>query len=45
MKSIEEFLLHQKNPMELLKMNNTNPILKDMPEMRIISKREKGVYG
>lgn len=31
--------------LELFKMSVTDPVIKEVPEMRVISKREKGVYA
>ncbi|MGQ4876914.1 MAG: MerR family transcriptional regulator, partial [Promethearchaeia archaeon] len=44
LKKIEEILLNNK-PMEVLYMNVSEPVIKKVPKLRIISKREKGVYG
>ncbi|MHA1275169.1 MAG: MerR family transcriptional regulator [Promethearchaeota archaeon] len=44
LKKIEEILLNNK-PMEVLYMNVSEPLIKKVPKLRIISKRKKGVYG
>ncbi|MHA1296490.1 MAG: GyrI-like domain-containing protein, partial [Promethearchaeota archaeon] len=44
LKKIEEILLNFK-PNELLKMRCTEPVIKKIPKMRVISKRTKGTYG
>lgn len=36
---------HDGKFMELFKMSVTDPVVKEVPEMRVISKREKGIYA
>jgi len=44
LKKIEEILLNFK-PNELLKMRCTEPVIKKIPKIRVISKRTKGTYA
>ena len=36
---------HSGKVMEIFKMSVTEPVIKEVPEMRVISKREKGIYS
>jgi len=36
---------HNEKVMELFKMSVTEPVVKEVPEMRVISKREKGTFS
>lgn len=42
---IEKVLLEPDSAMELLAMSGTEPEIKDIPELRVLSRREKGTYG
>lgn len=44
LKKVEEIMLANK-PMDLLMMNCTEPTIKQIPQIRVLSKREKGTYG
>ena len=44
LKKIEEILLAKDNTLEVFSMSEKDPVIKDIPELRVISKREKGTY-
>lgn len=45
LEKIEKVLLEPDSAMELLAMSVTEPEIKDIPELRVLSRREKGSYG
>jgi effector-binding domain-containing protein len=45
LEKIEKVLLEPDSAMELLAMSVTEPEIKDIPELRVLSRREKGTYG
>ena len=45
LEKIEKVLLGPDSVMELLGMNVTEPQIKDIPELRVLSRRETGTYG
>lgn len=44
LKKVEEIMLTNK-PIDLLMMNCTEPTIKEIPSIRVLSKREKGTYN
>ncbi|MDY6931711.1 MAG: MerR family transcriptional regulator, partial [Halobacteriota archaeon] len=44
LRKIEEILLTQNGRFEVFDMSDTDPVIKEVPELRVISKREKGTY-
>ena len=45
LEKIEQVLLKPDSAMELLRMSVTEPQIKDIPELRVLSRRETGSYG
>ncbi len=45
LRKVEEILLSQRNPIELIALRTTEPIIKVVPPLRLLSRRETGSYN
>ncbi len=44
LRKVEEILLTQRNPIELIALRTTEPVIKEVPSLRLLSRREVGSF-